>query len=571
MPTSKGMFAVRSAMAVIVLATAGCHRPQPSLPRGFEIPTEETGIAISRAVYLVADNQIHNLYGEPVPIFRTGWAYQLVKTAVRPVQLDLYGPDLLQWVAERRGAQTAIIHVGDAADGSCTGELLQFFEIMRHGAHGWAMAPGNHDGFFYGNEDLLLATRSWEAACRNGGRPLTKDLFVRYYLAALYDQDDRYDVLDRAATAHADPARLRATHDIESIAALVRSSGPWEYDPASGGQPPLVRAIEWKIVPDARWQSFVVQRVDLTLPPQVSPDGTQVDAVLLDTAQYAFRPTILPSQNAGLHGDIGDDQSAIVSGWMSRGRGEKHAWVLFGHHPYDALTDGGRANLDQLRQRGRVPVYVSAHTHAGQFITHRTGQDTWLELNLGSILDWSIDFRDFTLLRTKDGRLGIRSPRFTMDQVLLDAEQVPGDSSWEPKPDEPDHLVTYDQLGYAGALETELRLKNVLLASQDRLVRTIHTRDGADTKGAFWPRSCPRPCSDTRVRSLIAAASRSARLQPKIDLLLQLAQFDRNRPVADPTARRRFRLSQAIWASKYDSVQARKPLRDDWFVVFPKE
>jgi hypothetical protein len=73
------------------------------------------------------------------------------------------------------------------------------------------------------------------------------------------------------------------------------------------------------------------------------------------------------------------------------------------------------------------------------------------------------------------------------------------------------------------------------------------------------------------VLAKIARVVNDDRLEPKIDFLLELDRFERERPVADPETRRKFRLSQAIWASKYDSVRSRKPLADDWFILFPKE
>jgi hypothetical protein len=41
---------------------------------------------------------------------------KLVRTAIRPVQLDLYGQDLLKWMIKRYGSNRPIIHLGDALD-----------------------------------------------------------------------------------------------------------------------------------------------------------------------------------------------------------------------------------------------------------------------------------------------------------------------------------------------------------------------------------------------------------------------------------------------------------------------
>ena len=56
-----------------------CSSPPPSLPRSYLLSPSAPQEAkeISRPVWLVADNQIHNLYGEPIPLLRTGLADRL--------------------------------------------------------------------------------------------------------------------------------------------------------------------------------------------------------------------------------------------------------------------------------------------------------------------------------------------------------------------------------------------------------------------------------------------------------------------------------------------------------------
>ncbi len=81
------------ALAVIVLAGCCClPSTSQSLSQGHLIPTNKPrSTPVSRTLILVADNQLHNLYGKPVRFLRTSDADRLVQSAIRPVQLDFYG------------------------------------------------------------------------------------------------------------------------------------------------------------------------------------------------------------------------------------------------------------------------------------------------------------------------------------------------------------------------------------------------------------------------------------------------------------------------------------------------
>ncbi len=53
-------------------------------------------------------------------------------------------------------------------------------------------------------------------------------------------------------------------------------------------------------------------------------------------------------------------------------------------------------------------------------------------------------------------------------------------------------------------------------------------------------------------------------------LLISLDNFDRKRKVKDKLMHRDYRLWQAIWASKYDKLDGRKPVTTDPYIRFPK-
>jgi hypothetical protein len=256
--------------------------------------------------------------------------------------------------------------------------------------------------------------------------------------------------------------------------------------------------------------------------------------------------------------------------------------------------------VNNLRASAKALLYISGHTHSGQFLVNasdESGRDRWLELNVGSILDWQPEFRFFQIHRTAEGWM-MEAPRIPMDEKLRDAENVPdNDRQWEAKPGDADYYLRYEDfkgLDGLNATRTEVRLKTALLAAYRRLLCFIPTRKDAAPDAPFWPRGCR---SDDDVlkkidRMILGEPSRVARgngiacnilkevdqgvaaepLNSLIEFLVELDRFERERPLEAQSQkeRERFRLSQAIWASKYDLVHARKPLTDDWYIIFPR-
>jgi hypothetical protein len=550
-------------LSCVTLSCALCSRP--SLPAGYSIPLgEPSQDYLSERIILVADTHLHNLYGEPVTILRTGLADHIKQSAIRPVQLDFYGQDFLKWVVENTSGEP-IVHLGDPCDFSCSGEFEKFVEIMQKTKKCWVYAPGNHDGFFFGNEQRAVDSGDWPNACRNAGEPLTKDRLIRLYLSALAIQGKPgvSEFTEHYGLAKLANASLPGAE--EAILGRGLNEGRWRYD---GGGRPFLRSISWKIDGREPWKSFVAQELDISL-----NASSPVGAIMLDTSQYENKPTLIPtpvSYNAGITGEFLADQLDVVNTWIESGQPQDKIWVIMGHYPYDALCSKSQKSLDDLRKKTRALVYISAHTHTGQFIVHGKDQkdDKWLELNIGSLLDWNLEYRTLQVGRTTDDkRPVIRSPRFTMAKLLQDFEQLPvNDDIWEAKPGEDDYCLSHENLKDLDALRTELRLKNALLATYRRLIRVNQTEP--DSPASVWPSGCSR---DDEVLAKIDRIIQEPFLDKKISLLLELDRFEQTRRVKDEITHQRYRLSQAIWASKYDSVHSRKPLEDDWFIVFPRK
>jgi len=601
-------------LLVIFSAMLGaCSTQPPSLPRGYLISQSgpQEAKEISRPVWLVADNQIHNLYGEPIPLLRTGLADQLVEWAIRSVQLDFYGEYLLRWFLEKKASADPVhpvIHLGDASDISCTGEFERFLEIIRLAKGGWVMAPGNHDGFFYGNEQQDTEGGSdWSDACKNAGEPMTKAKFIRLYLKVLNDQ-------------YGQEGRPLWT------GSSIPSRGEWRFDSgkSAGKGSHFLSAVAWNIDEARPWRSFLVQELDLS----AADEPVKVKAVILDTAQYRWKPRLFPLfLNAGWTGGLRDDQVDVVRSWIDQPGvlepGKQCLWVLIGHHRFQELGSSSQKAVDDLRKRSVALLYVSAHDHQGKFVVN--GKDyeegNWLELNIGSILDWPAEARRFGLIRAKvEGakglgmlktparaypealkRLRIRpqesareeewavlldTPRYLMEELLRE-EGIPAhERRWEATPNDPDYYLRHEDLRDLDAVRAEIILKSTLLASHRRLLVNNPTVAGAP--GDFWPEGCSSDAMVIEKIDMLLEESRrqletSAKLEDEKSLLQAMAvqrrdltgflvefdRFERLRPVQDPETRHRYRLSQAIWASWYDSVHSRNAPVNARYIVLP--
>ena len=588
-------------LLVAAIGTTGCTQRQGSLPHLWNIRANEPvgATAISREVVLLADNQLHNLYADEVKVFRTGLGDKISQAAIRSVQLDYFGQDFLELIVKQQGKQRPIVHLGDACDFSCSGEFVRFCNIMRGAKEGWFMAPGNHDTMFYGNTHPRLGKSNWRAACHYAGEPLledlndimTKDVFVRLYVAALMLQENLAEMEDLAGVICLTEARERFRAELDGsedgstyaralvdFAALVPPEGDWSMGGRSESNQPLLTAISWRIFEKAPWRSYVVQQLDLTR--HHSQQGTRpyVRAVLLDTCQYGNAPTLLPlpplTVNAGMNGELLSDQLSIVDGWVEREPTSDVFWVLMGHHPFDWLRVRARWSLDRIRKAAKSVLYVSAHTHKGHYIVHGQGDDAWLELNVGSILDWPSECRYLQFLRDGD-HVVLMSRRRELEELLGTQGLPDAKPGWEAKPDDPDYYLAHAVLTDLDAAKADVVLKTALLAAHDRMLQYIETDTQGNHASIRWPSGC-RTVGEVRQR--IEKAMERLEAAPEVPddivrLLVELERFDRSRAEKCGDGFRRYRLSQAIWASQYDSAHdnARKLHPDVEYIQIPME
>jgi hypothetical protein len=470
---------------------------------------------------------------------------ELTRVAIRPPQLDLFGQDLPNEALTL--ADGFVPHLGDACDISTTGEFGRFAWDMRKSRHGWVMAPGNHDGFFFGNASRLLPNlvREWddsgETYVEDGttvdSRALQKDRFVSYYLAALILQDAvwsgplarelgpeverqflewRGRAGDEATTFARYWVELQALQD--RIYRLEESGGEQGHRtfelPAGAALPgrPHVRRIAWRIAKKLVWRSFVVQEVDITAPSAssaIAANGIRI--LVLDSAQYGAQPSLeagaisgvasevtrgyFDQQVAGEHGNVLESQLEAAAAFTRTMEQEGRRWLLATHHPYRDLGRKTKPRFDRLRDAGGIPVTLSAHSHTGEILWNRDGEreGDWLEINVGSVLDAPAEFRDFQVHRL-DERLAIASRRHRMEDRLRERGLfAEGSAGYRPVSEDPDYYMNYENRGLPGASrddwsarKADFKVKYVLLASYARML-DLFEADHPDQSATQWP------------------------------------------------------------------------------------
>ena len=555
-----------AAAAILVVGGAACGGgSEISLSHAWEILPDDrrSSEILSRKVLLFADNQVHHLYGEPF-LQRSVFTDKHVSgTAIRPPQLDLFGQDLFRWALGSQHPDMPVIHLGDALDLACEGEFDEFAAIMKESRRPWAMAPGNHDGFFFGNFDST--EHFWRKACDGGGAPLPKHQFIRRYVTEIAK---RLSTLDR---------KFRDNP----------TAGSWRCQPQVE-EDCFVQEIVWRIDTKSRWRSYLVQKVDLSV--QGSGKRGAVAAILADSTQYPKNPRAL-ALHAGQEGSILADQAATIRGMLDKARSTGEKIVMATHHPYHALSDESRDYMDMFMQEYHTLLMLSAHTHSGRYYTHGSGEHTWLELNIGSILDWPIEFRTLSFRRSNSakgaGNGGIILASERIDVPTLWSKDLGDDvpdcrPEWEARPGESDYYLDYRTLSTHKPEPTQRAIYDNILAAYQRMfchlppksVQPSATATGtaagfANSSICVQQFNVPGGVPNAVSGRIQTARGKDQSLEQKRETLLWLKKHRDDLTSHAKKQRNDYSLCQAQWASKYEYRRARVPQASDEYILVP--
>ncbi|MHC4959442.1 MAG: metallophosphoesterase [Planctomycetota bacterium] len=568
---------------LVLLVAAACHKPDPKprfTPAWEPFDKDGEGWLHTRRALVVADCQLHNLLSKAIPE-RNLSIESAIGTAIRPPQLDLFAGDVLAWVLKHGAPESELIlHLGDALDLACDGEFREFAEVMQEAGKPWFMAPGNHDGFYFGNYHPDRNTL-WEAACHKSGKPVSKDRFIRLYVAELLKQREPGCVSLRAA--------------------LGDQPLPLDFD-WKNGRDGFLKRIAWHIDEKRPWRSYIVQCVDMT--GTGGKDVYEVRMVMLDSCQYQRQPKLLPNAwrsfpvvyNAGLTGEMLPNQLRVVRGWLDEMKAADQIGVFACHHPFEGLASRSQSAVGFLWREYAVGLLLTAHTHGGFFAHHSLGGDAdEIEINIGSTTDWPMEWRVVQgHTNLKKGQVYIDAGRGILVDVLRKKTGF-FQAGWEIPLDAPDDYRMYKQ-GVAGGLvvgyslvhhytpywfgdpivkankyarSTEEAVKDTLLWTYHRLL-TVFPTDPATPK-LRWPKNC---WNDESVLARIQVLAHSDHeLDTKIDFLEELRLFERSRDTRDRLTgeatnelRAHYKISQAAWAARFESAKGRRLSVEDTLI-----
>jgi 3',5'-cyclic AMP phosphodiesterase CpdA len=328
--------------------------------------------------------------------------YWVSKTARRPPQMDAWGGRILEWLLARADEGQLVIHLGDAANISCLSEMDSFQRIMRADPYQreWYVAPGNHDSLLMGNYALNdnsdLKDGTWNGECSNdvdvwpgrtGAEYMNKIGFLRAYAAA---------------KGWPAPA-LDACTDVPS-------------DKLAGTR--LRRARICLGPEQSAYVSYMLQEVEVDeTTSMILLDTTQPNQMpQLFTVRHFFRKlfswgTLPMAPLGGVIGGIRLDQRDELERWLDDDAQRGRTVILAGHLPIDALEREAQDWLADLIGTHPIAGYLSAHTHAPTNVrVHRPaseGAAGFFELNVGSLLDWPMQYAALSVTRGADSRVAL--------------------------------------------------------------------------------------------------------------------------------------------------------------------
>jgi hypothetical protein len=344
---------------------------------------------LTTPIIAIGDTQQHLATGYPLHDNDSA-VDTYVEVAQRPPEQPLFGRRIPEW-ALQHDPDEPFLHLGDVLDLSCRIEATRVAAMFRGTQNAGAILPGNHDGLMFGiygynvfAVKLDPAVQHWHQTCRRGAAPedtshktaneaLTKRDFITGYIAA-------------QASGRRPKPGLTAPPPTGEHQVSWRSPDPHAY----------LSAIEAKVLDGSRYaDSYLAQR--LRLPP--APGATRgVIIIGLDTNQAGGLVgtwDVIRGRSPGDMGHVRPDQIEAIDPWVEEAIRQGDLVVFAGHHNWASLDLSTRTLMRAEMGKLHHPlVYLSAHTHSGFWVVHRSlARQPLLELNVSSLSDWPIAYR----------------------------------------------------------------------------------------------------------------------------------------------------------------------------------
>ena len=185
------------------------------------------------------------------------------------------------------------------------------------------------------------------------------------------------------------------------------------------------------------------------------------------------------------------------------------------------------------------------------------------------MVDWPIEFRTFEIHQIIDNpkNLVFRTPLFRIPDIWDNAvppRKPQAMAEWEiKKTDAPNFYLAHNYKSNPNPEKTQQDLLVSLLYTYKSFLNAVESAPD----NTHWPEGYS---SDQEIISAIDTLLVNKDIDAMTSFLIELGNFDKKRKPGDPVVHRDYRLYQAIWASKYDKLEGRKPVIADPYIRFPK-
>jgi hypothetical protein len=265
--------------------------------------------------------------------------------------------------------------------------------------------------------------------------------------------------------------------------------------------------------------------------------------VLLDTDQYEA------ASDANGQGHMNDDQIGVVDEWLAQRR-DPGITLLMGHHAVEDLGKASREAIEGWLDRGLAALYISARSGVESFAEHQGRTRRWLEVGVGSAVDWPIAMRTVTVYPAEDAHaVALESKRLGPPPDWNLSPLADCDDRWRDSVDNPDFERPYADLAGRDTERAAQRLVDALLRHE-----------------ALERRLFEKPPDSALQQRIRRTAGSFRRLEPKVALLAELAAQGFEPPEADAA---RFSDCQAQWASQHQRALVGVPDADDALLLLP--
>lgn len=386
------------------------------------IPLRPSDTSIGSPFLIVADPQIHNIYGMELKQMLQ-MSDVVSKVAIRPPELNILAPLILPHLvseAQKTATPKAIFLLGDATNIACSGEYLRFAESIEAAKPDGVplfLAHGNHDSYLMGtvnsygpvactpewppnftsaeNEPVDVSwwaetpkinsshKRNWKDACyqstdvsKESSSPMNKSQWLAKYLAAL-----KLDGLVK--TTSEPPMETNKVTDRFELAYTFKPDSKlakYAFKAKGFWYPP--KFVDFPTSPETDFmrvsKSFIVQSVDF--------DDSRVIIIDTSVCESAVGGGKFQSTNAGSNACVGIEQFEIIKEYVEELKGKR--LVIAGHFPLVDLKREERNLLMEIASTHEGWVYLSAHTHDA--LSERKWPGGW-EINVGSTTDWPME------------------------------------------------------------------------------------------------------------------------------------------------------------------------------------